>query len=235
MAEFEKKYWWFLGRQKIIVSVLEKEIGPNSNCKILDIGCGTGGTTLSLNQFGSTYGIDSSFSALKYCNQRGLEKVVKSSSYELPFSSNSFDLVTILDVLEHIKNDLKVLKEVKRVLKKDGTILITVPAYQFLWSEHDLAVSHYRRYNSKTLSSIINQSGFKVVRISYFVSFLFPLLAVYRIASKLKKSKSNPKSHLIQLPTSINILLQKILHLENWILDKTNLPFGLSIVCVAKN
>lgn len=233
MSEFEEGYWWFVGRRKIIDIILNKEI-KNNNLKILDVGCGTGHTTLSLKKFGITFGSDMSFSALKHSKIRGLELIVNSNSTQLPFIENSFDIITMLDVLEHTPNDLEVLLELKKILKKDGRILITVPAYQFLWSEHDVALSHYRRYNSKNLRSVLNKSGFKITRISYFISIIFPLIVIYRLISKLKKSKSNSKAQLIKLPNFIDKILQKILFFESKILDKTNLPCGLSLVCVAK-
>lgn len=235
MSEFEEEYWWFVGRRKIIETILKKELNRKSQLRILDVGCGTGKTTLSLIKFGNVYGVDSSFSALKHCSKRGLNKVLKCSSYQLPFRENTFDLVTLLDALEHIENDVQVLEEIKRISKKDSLILLTVPAYQFLWSEHDIALSHYRRYTSKTLTKVLKEAGFDIVRMSYFMSFLFPLVAAYRLISKRKKTKSNPKADLTPLPTSINEVLKKILILESHILYKTDLPFGLSIACVAKN
>lgn len=233
MAEFEEGYWWFVGRRNVIEIILNKQINKR-NLRILDVGCGTGNTTLSLKKFGGVYCTDSSFSALRYCNKRGLENVVKSSSYNLPYSSNTFDLVTMFDVLEHIENDQRALIEIKRVLKKNGSIVITVPAYQFLWSEHDIALSHYRRYNSKTLSNVVNQTGFKIVRMSYFISFLFPFIAAYRIIGRLKKMKTNPKANLRQLPAFVDKLFQSMLVFESKILQYSNFPFGLSVVCIAK-
>lgn len=234
MAEFEEGYWWFLGRQKIIVSILERQNQLRTDSKILDVGCGTGGTTLALKKFGSVYGIDSSFSALKYSNQRGLDKVLKSSVYDLPFKAETFDLITILDSLEHIEDDIRVLKELKRILKKDGIIFIAVPAFQFLWSEHDIALSHFRRYSSKTLKSVTKQAGLQYVWSSYIISFLFPFIAVYRIVSRIKQNKSNPKPTLVSFPNFINKIFQKILFLESKILQKSKLPFGLSLICISK-
>lgn len=234
MAEFELGYWWFVGRRRVVETVLKKELENKSELKILDLGCGTGQTALSLEKFGVVYGTDRSFSALKYSFQNGLNKVVESDSYHLPFKENTFDLVTMLDVLEHVKNDLRALKELKRVLKKNSMILITVPAYQFLWSEHDIALSHYRRYNSHGLAIVLKEAGFRISRISYFISILFPIILAYRSITKLKKDKPNPQTQLISLPKFIDSILQKILFLEAKILNTTNLPFGASIVCIAK-
>ena len=232
MSKFEESNWWFAGRRRIIINMLQKQLGTQSNLRILDVGCGSGYTTLALTKFGSVYGTDYSLSALKHCNESGLDKVVKSNSYYLPFRSETFDVITILDVLEHIDDDIRVLKELKRVLKKDGIILIAVPAFQFLWSEHDVALSHFRRYNHKSLSTVIIRSGFYRIRLTYFISFLFPILVIYKIIDKPRNS--NPKSTLIRLPNFINKLLRQVLFLEDKILQKTNLPFGTSLICLAK-
>jgi len=234
MSKFEENYWWFEGRRKIIINLLEQHISHNSNLKILDVGCGTGGTTTKLKQFGVVYGTDFSFSALKYSSKQGLKNLAKTIDYNLPFPSETFDVITILDALEHIKQDLKALLEIKRVLKKDGLILICVPAYQFLWSDHDVALSHYRRYNSKSLSRLLNQASLKTERLSYMITFLFPLLAIFRLLSKLKKPKENPEPTLVSFPDSINSFFKKILYLESRLIKKIDLPFGLSVICLVK-
>lgn len=234
MSEFEESYWWFVGRRRIITEMLENQLGIKSDLKILDVGCGTGNTTLALRRFGIVYGMDYSFFALKHTIQRGIDKVVKSSPYNLPFQSKTFDVITIFDALEHIEDDLKVLKELKRILKDDGIIFITVPAFQFLWSEHDVALSHFRRYNFKSLSAVIKQAGLLNVRYSYMISFLFPFLALYRIFSKLHKNKMNPKPTLVRFPNFINNIFQYLLFCESKIIQKTNLPFGLSLAYIAK-
>jgi len=233
MCEFEENYWWFIGRKQIIISTLQNQLKDKTNLKILDVGCGTGGTTSSLTKFGTTYGTDFSTKALQFSNKRGLN-VLKSGVYELPFISETFDIITIFDTLEHIKDDLLVLKELKRILKNDGLIFLTVPAYQFLWSDHDVSLSHYRRYNAKKLSIVVERAGLKKVRISYMITILFPALAIFRLVSKLKKSNPNPTPSLIRVPKYVNKFLKKVLSLENKILQKINLPFGLSLICIVK-
>jgi len=233
MAKFENTYWWFEGRRKIILTLLEKYSPSNSNQKILDVGCGTGATTIMLKQFGNVYGIDYSFSALKNSSKKGLKNLARIGIYDLPFASETFDIITILDALEHTEYDNKVLLELKRILKKDGVILITVPAYQSLWSDHDVALSHFRRYNSKSLSKLLNQTKFKPVCLSYMITFLFPFLAIFRLLSKLKHNE-NPEPTLVPLPKIINSLFKRILFLESSIIKKLELPFGLSVICVAK-
>ncbi len=234
MAKFEDKYWWFEGRRKIILNLLEKYRSSNQNQKILDVGCGTGGTTIRLKRFGEVYGGDYSFSALQHSSKLGLKNLARIGIYDLPFPSETFDVITILDALEHIEHDDKVLFELKRILKKDGMILITVPAYQFLWSDHDVALDHYRRYNSKSISELLSKTRLEPIRISYMITFLFPLLATFRLLSKLKRREKPPEPTLVPFPQVINNLFKKILFLESRILPKYNLLFGLSIICLVK-
>ena len=200
--------------------------------KILDIGCGTGGATLTLKKYGTVYAIDYSIAALRYCKERGLYNIINSTVLDLPFKSESFDMITILDTLEHIQKHVEALNQLRCLLKSEGIIVVTVPAFQFLWSKHDEAVSHIRRYNHKNLSDVLRQAGFKKIRLTYFISLIFPLLALYRIVSKFKYT--NPKSDLIHLPNGINKMLQEILFTESWLIKRTNFPIGLSLICIAK-
>jgi len=163
ISEFEEDYWWFIGRKKIIQTTIEKELKKNRDLKILDVGCGTGGTTSDLKRFGAVYGIDFSFSALQFSAKRGLQ-VLKGAVNKLPFLDETFDMITMFDALEHIEDHLLVVKELSRILKKTGIIFITVPAYQFLWSQHDVAVSHFRRYNSKSISKVVTKGGLSIYR-----------------------------------------------------------------------
>jgi 2-polyprenyl-3-methyl-5-hydroxy-6-metoxy-1,4-benzoquinol methylase len=232
MSEFEENHSWFVGRRKIITSMLDNSLGSASNLSILDVGCGNGSTTILLKKFGTVYGTDYSSLALKHSTERGLNRVVISTATNLPFASQSFDVITVFDVIEHMRDDVRVLTELKYLLKKDGIIFITVPAYQFLWSDHDISLSHFRRYNSKTLTECIARAGLRIIRLSYCVSFLFPLVAIYRIFNK-RKSKDKPKADLIRLPSFAERMLRQILFIESKVLQKTNLPFGLSLICIA--
>jgi SAM-dependent methyltransferase len=238
LAAFENDYWWFVGRRKIIMTLLEEysKYPDKTNLKILDIGCGTGGTTKALTKFGDVCGSDYSLTALKHARENGLDKLIKCSTLNLPFRPETFDTITILDVLEYIEDDLRALKEIRSSLKKDGIIFISVPAFQSLWSDHDVAVGHLRRYNTKSLIKVIRESGLQDLRTSYFISFLFPLLSVYRIITRrLKLDKRNsPRIDLVHLPVFIDKMLQRILLLESKILTQRNLPFGLSLFCIAR-
>jgi ubiquinone/menaquinone biosynthesis C-methylase UbiE len=234
LAEYEDNYWWHLGRQKIIMKLLEQYIKTSKikNFSILDAGCGTGGTTLLLKDFGIVHAIDYSINALNFCKQRGLNNIVNCTTSDLPFSQECFDIITILDSLEHIRDDVGVLKQLSYVLKKDGIIIITVPAFQFLWSNHDLAVSHVKRYTLNDLTEVLAKVGLQRVRITYFMSLLFPLIAIYKVLSKYKNTE--PKADLVPLPGIINKILQSVLSCECRLLTRMNLPFGSSLLCISK-
>jgi len=234
LSEFEDDYWWNKGRRKILCDLIYEQISNTKNLEILDVGCGSGGTSTAFRQFGNVTGIDFSSLALKFAKNKGLANVVRSTSTSIPFRSEKFDIITVLDVIEHIKDDKSVLKEIWRLLKPNGIIILTVPAFQFLWSEHDVASMHERRYNSANITKILKESQFKIIKLSYFVSFLFPFVAIFRLMTKHRTKNKTTKVNLVKFPHLINKLFEKILLFENRLLKNTNLPFGLSIVCVGK-
>ncbi len=234
LSKFEDNYWWNQGRRRILCDLLYKQINGRKNLKILDVGCGSGGTSTAFLQFGQVTGTDFSSLALKFAKNRGLTNVVKSSVTSIPFSSEKFDIITVLDVIEHVKEDNLVLNEIWRMLKPNGIVVVTVPAFQFLWSEHDVASMHVRRYNNSSIVKVINESKFKIIKISYFVTFLFPFIAMYRLLIKRKIKEKKAECDFIEFPKLINSFFEKIMRVENKLLKKINFPFGLSIVCLAQ-
>lgn len=232
LAAIEDEHWWNKGRRKILCSFI-KTIQNNRVLKILDVGCGPGGTSVAFKTFGDVTGIDFSTAALKIAIKRGLH-VSKGSLLTIPIKNESFDLISALDVIEHIEEEQEVLHEIKRMLAPDGHVLITVPAFQFLWSEHDIAVSHVRRYNAPQLKKSLHDAGFTIVRMSYFVSFVFPFVAIFRLLTKSGTKKSDPKPNMHKFPKLFNVILEKVMDIENMILKKYNFPFGVSIICIAK-
>ena len=234
MSSVEGNSWWHEGRRKIVCHMIKNLLINKKDPKILDVGCGSGGTSIYFREFGTVIGTDFSISALRFAYQKGLQNVFRSTLNDLPLQNEIFDTITALDVIEHIQNDSNVLLKLKSLLKPGGFIVITVPAFQFLWSGHDIALSHFRRYNISTLSKTLNKSGFKITRISYFFAFIFPLFVIYRILTKFKTSKKDPKTTNIIFPEIINNLFKKIMSLESILLKRINFPFGISIICIAK-
>jgi ubiquinone/menaquinone biosynthesis C-methylase UbiE len=236
--EVEEKHWWWIGRKNIIKSLLNSK-RTKTRSIILDAGCGTGSNITFFNQFGTTYGIDISQIATNFCRMRGLKNVVTGDVSKLPYKNNFFDIVSCMDVLEHIENEEKAIKEIFRVLKPGGELILTVPALPFLFSKHDNSQGHFRRYNRKYLRKILESSGFKEERLSYFNTLLSFPIVVFRMLSKLE-----PFSGLADFDAKINYdiykahafnkLLASIFSLEATVLKKTDIPFGVSIVAFYK-
>lgn len=244
MANMEKFYWWHVGRNRIINDQLKKITKGKLRLKILNIGCGTGGTIPLLQQFGKVVNVDNSPQVTKYLKQNGIKDVVLVDGLKLPFNNNDFDIVVSFDVLEHIKEEDAALKEWQRVLKPGGSLFITVPAYQWLWSEHDVGLHHFRRYTKKRLHHRVTENGFVPKKVSYAISFSLPLIVSFRflkkLATSLKRTKANAKkqseiSSYIKVPEFVNHLFSRILFLESRALKHINFPFGTSVLAVAEN
>ena len=234
LYKFENFYWWHIGRKYIIQSLLCKILlKPNS--KILDAGCGTGGNIETLARFGDVIGVDNSPEAIKFCEKRGFENVQLKNIENTGFSDNSFDLIVALDVLEHIENDGETLKEFYRILKEGGYILISVPAYQFLWSEHDVALHHKRRYSMEEINRCLLEADFRVIKKTFAIAFIAPVVFIYRIIRKILHSeKQKSKTDYVILPVLLNKFFIFLLRIEAFLLKYINFPFGISIMCIAK-
>lgn len=230
MYELEDNYWWFVGRRRILTGLLDR-MKLDKQANILDIGCGTGINFGYLQHYGMVTGLDMSQSAINFCWKRGFTNVVQGRAEDLNFENGTFDLITALDVLEHI-DDNKALAQFHRVLKPDGYLLLNVPAFDFLWSKHDKAVGHKRRYTRKQLINTLQSNGFVVERVSFWNFFLFPPVAVIRLVKKLLNMRR--KSDIEKLPGIVNWFLTVILNVEVWLLARINLPVGISLLCVAK-
>jgi len=234
MYRLEDFYWWYIARRSLAVELLRGQIKEFETVRILDIGCGTGANMSKFSELGQIVGIDPSDEALSFCHQRGLQKVVSSQVEAMPFANRTFNVVTALDVLEHIDDDLQALREIHRVCDPSGILFITVPAYGFLWSEHDEALKHRRRYTAHELRNKLTITGFEVIRTTYFISGLFfPILAL-RIWQGLRKNSTAPKSSLFVLPKLVNSSLIRLLDIEQKVLRRVNLPFGVSVIAMAR-
>jgi len=236
--EIEKHHWWWEGRRQILRQTIVKK----KNLKILDIGCGTGETLTFLADFlpkAELYGVDSSPTAIKYAKKRGHKNILKVDAKKIPFKDDTFDYILLLDVIEHIKDDTAILVEAKRVLKKSGKIIITTPAMQFIWSEHDSAQGHFRRYVRRRIRKIAHESKLSVKRISYFNFFLSPAIIGIRLLSRFKPFKKygqyNSKLNFdIAKKSFVNSLLKLIFVSEIKLMQFVNYPFGISIFAILK-
>jgi SAM-dependent methyltransferase len=162
--ELEGRHWWFLGRRKLFLRIIEEQYPPSVRpLAVLDFGCGTGAFLEHLERFGTVSAVDADPSAVSFCHARGRsEVVVAPSGAPLPFPDDAFDLVTSLDVIEHIDDDVAALAELRRVLRPGGRLLIAVPAYAFLWGKQDEVSHHRRRYTARTLTRALGEAGFGI-------------------------------------------------------------------------
>lgn len=234
MAEREQTYWWHVGRLRIIQRYIQTIKGKKHDFKILNVGCGTGGTIDMLEQLGSTQNVDISDEAIGFMNQKGYKNITKVDDVELPFKDASFDLVGAFDVLEHIEKDIDALKEWKRVIKPDGAILITVPAYQWLWSGHDVSLYHKRRYTTKLLRERAKIAGLKVEKLSYAIVFSLPLIVGFRLLNKALRRSTDSETSYVDLPGPVNTLFTRALYLEAKLHRVMSFPAGTSVVAVLR-
>lgn len=234
LFEMEDTYWWYVARRKLVEEVLLSTCGSGGERRLADLGCGTGANAGTLAKFGRVVLMDLSADALRYCRRRGLDQVLVSSAESIGLASGSLDIVSALDVLEHLDHDVTAMKEVLRILKPGGVFLITVPAFGFLWSEHDEALHHRRRYTHWELRNKLTVAGFDVGRSTYFITLLFLPILLMRLWQGIFKKDVYPKTSHVLLPWWANTLIERILAVERWICRRVNLPFGVSIVAVAR-
>ena len=232
--EMERKHWWFVGRRKIIECFVERVCRDlaKRRPRILDVGCGTGANLQMLANYGVAEGADISPEALEFCRARGLSKVKLGPAEALPFEDASFDLVTGLDVVEHLDDDVAGLSEMRRVLRPGGRAVLFVPAFMFLWGVQDDISHHRRRYTRAELTGAIERAGLSVERSTYAnITFFWPTL-IGRLIMRVTGLK--PESEANINVSALNGILGGILGAENWWLRRMNFPFGVSIVCVAR-
>lgn len=234
LYEVEQSHWWHVGRRRIIASVVEdicKQV-KDRRPRILDVGCGTGANLLMLSNYGDAEGVDISEDALAFCRERGLQKVKHGAAEELPYEDGTFDLVTALDVVEHIDDDVASLREMRRVLRPDGRVLLFVPTFMFLWGLQDDVSNHRRRYRLPELHRVLDQAGFDVERSTYAnITFFAPILIIRQLM-RLTGLKAETENN-INVP-ALNGVFGWLLGTESTILRYTNLPFGVSGLCVAR-
>ena len=230
MHQLEETHWWFQGKKYIIKSIINGIDIPDG--RYLDIGCGTG---MFLNEFGKdriAYGLDLSEQALSYCTKKGDAFLVRAFGNKLPFKEDVFSFVSLLDMVEHVDNDLELLKEVNRVCKSGAIVVITVPAFNFLWGTHDVSHYHKRRYKRNQLRDICLSAGFLLERLTYTNFFIFFPVLLRRISSS--KSSDVGESDLRRVPAIVNGLLKCIYRFEAFYLKRGRFPFGVSLLAVLR-
>jgi len=232
LAEIEDKHWWYVARRGILRKILS-HFCPDKHSDILEIGCGNGGNLELLAHYGNVYAVEMDDGARSLSDRRGIASVEKGFlPDDIPFDNKQFDIITIFDVLEHIENDLAALTAIHSRLKTDGRLILTVPAYPFLWSELDLVNHHKRRYLRTRLNKLFHQAGFIVLYSTYFNTLLLPVILAARAVNKII---GNRKFIDAKMPSEIvNSALTRIFYSERTVMPAISLPFGLSILVVAQ-
>ncbi len=230
MAELDSRHWWFLARRRILSELIEREVELPDDARILEIGCGTGHNFEMLGHFGHVDAIEIDDEARALSGKRLGRPVGSSPLPELPgVPEGHYHLVALLDVLEHIVEDRASLASIKRKLAPGGRVLLTVPANQWMWSAHDAAHHHHRRYSKAGLRRVIEEAGLKVETLSYFNSLLFPVAAAARIAGKVTGKKESDDA----MPSPpVNTVLEKVFSFERHLVGRVPLPAGVSLVAI---
>jgi SAM-dependent methyltransferase len=230
LYELEDRHWWFRGRRAVIRALLERGEAP-AHPRVLDAGCGTGRNLAELRAGAATlHGVDSAPEAVEFCRKRGLDGVTESELDVLPFQDASFDLLLATDVVEHLDDDVGALRELRRVAAPGARLLLTVPAYQWLWSAHDESHQHRRRYTRPELVARVRAAGWEPTVASYFNALLLPPIAVAR-----RLNKGNGRSDYDRTPPWLNAALERPMRLEAELIRRgAELPAGVSIGLVAR-
>jgi len=234
MRRLEDHHWWFVGKRLLVASLLE-EVLDHPRLRILDVGCGTGGVLAHLQHRARTFGVDRSPLALAYCRERGVAHVACADGGRLPFAPASFDVVLLLDVLEHFADEAALLNAVRRLLRPGGSLLVSVPAFQFLWSVHDEVLHHVRRYTAGRLRRALEKGGFAVRRLTYTNVVAFPPALIVRGFLPRVGIQRGAETDFHIHASWVNRALIGTYRLEARTLRRLRrLPLGLSVAALAK-
>lgn len=228
--EVEDRHWWYRGRWAVVEALLARTRLP-SQPRILDAGCGTGGNLKKFNKLGIATGVEPSPEAVGFCRERGLQRVHQAGLESLPFEDDSFDLVAATDVIEHVGPEQQALRELRRVAAPGAVLLLTVPAYMWLWSSEDVNLHHHRRYTKRRLRAAVTEAGWEPLFASYFNSLLLPPIA---LAKKLRRSGGGD-ADLDRTPAALDGPLSLPMRLEARLIRiGISLPAGVSVGIVCR-
>lgn len=233
-ADIEGDHWWFQGRRRVVASVLRRWLGSDGtgSRRVLDVGCGTGEMVDMLREFGSVTALDAAPEAVAYCRQRfGSGVDVRLGAVPDGVPDGSFDLLSAFDVIEHLDDDRGAIERFRAVLAPGATLVVTVPAFGFLWGPHDVLNGHRRRYRPAELAAVLAAGGLVVDRLSCFNTWLFPVVAAVRAVRR--RGSPEPRSDFRMPPPVINRALLGLLASEAAVVSRLSVPVGVSIVALA--
>lgn len=230
MIANDQQHWWYVGRRRILREVIRQHIQPPADAKILEVGCGTGHNLPMLQEFGDVAATEINPSANRLASQRLGRTIAPAALPALEgVQRDAYDLIASLDVLEHVEEDAASLESMLACLRTSGSLLLTVPAYQFMWSDHDVKLHHYRRYSKSALIDICRRASAEIRLLTHFNTALFPVALGHRLIGKLTRSPSNDDA----LPAQpVNLALQTIFAAERHLVGRIPMPFGLSLLAV---
>ena len=232
LQQIEGSHWWFVGKRQILRALLG-ETGRGE--RVLDLGCGTGGVLRDWMSRNRCVGIDRSQLALQICRERGFGNLVRADLSAPPVRPGSVDALLLLDVVEHIDGDRALLRSAARLTRAGGRVVVSVPAFQWLWSRHDETFEHRRRYSARGLESLVREAGLVPERLTFTNFLVFPAAATWRLlSSRLGRGRFAPRHDFWPIPGWLNEALVRVYAIEGWLLRRTDLPIGLSVACVAR-
>lgn len=236
LDEIEEGHWWFRGKRMILRSLLERHRpeGAHGAPRLLDLGCGTGGVLRDQSGEVHCFGADRSALALRICRDKGFGRLVRADLARVPFAPDAFDVVLALDLIEHLEDDVGFLRQAAHLCRPGGRMIVAVPAFPSLWSQHDVTFEHHRRYRAAGLREVVTAAGFEVERITHTNTLLFPAAAFWRIVVGRLRSGGGQGHDFYPVPGFVNALLAFAYRFEAWWLRRADFPFGVSVVCVAR-
>jgi len=236
MFAIEETHWWYRGRRALVRAALDRFAPPRRPLEILDLACATGMSFRFLADYGDIRGIDISEETIRLCGQRGIDRIVRGDALRLPFADASFDVVLALDAFEHFEDDAAAMAEVHRVIRPGGLLVATVPAFMALWSPHDEAYHHHRRYRRGQFRERLERAGFVTERMSYSSMALFlPVLALRRLRRLRRAPVEDATSDFaVPMPWPLEPLAELITRTEVAVEKHVDLPFGVSLYGVLR-
>ncbi|MBL8841612.1 MAG: class I SAM-dependent methyltransferase [Planctomycetes bacterium] len=231
ILEVEEANWWYRARRALVAKWLAKRRAQVGRpLEILDIACAAGMSFRHFSAFGNLRGVDISAETIRLCKGRGIDRIVQCDAMKLPFKAGSFDVVLALDALEHLPDDAAGIAEMRRVARDDAQLIVTVPAFQSLWSPHDVAFHHFRRYSRPELRRKLAAGGLAVDKLSYYSTAVFPpVFALRKLRRATASDGAATSDFFLSLPRPLEALLYAVMRAEIALMDFVNLPFGVSL------